>query len=122
MSRKEELQAELDEIERDEATHFDTIEKPKYQKYVGRCFKCVDSYSGDEEWYVYYKVLYIKNICKPDNKVFCEVDVLKYETDCFGESKISLHQDQYLDNLGEEIDESEFDAGLQGIIGNIYIA
>jgi hypothetical protein len=106
------LKEQLDKINKERNQIIDLIEKQELEKklpilkkkYEGKYFKCKNSYSASDEWYLYSHCAKITNLH--------EALVNSFQTTSLGKSKFET-RDTYYDSLFEiEITKKEYQKAL----------
>lgn len=126
MSRKEELQKELAEIEKQEEARIMKEAYPEFQKLIGKCFKQQDSYScpskESDYWNTYRKIVSIREeavYMSVSNQHLSSCIVMEFHTDKYGRIYIHSEHRVYTHILGEEISEEEFNHAFERVFANI---
>lgn len=97
------INADIEELRKE-------VELPALRKqYVGRYFKCKNSYSSsDESWFLYTYVLDVSD--------YPQLKVIQFEKDCYGKVSIEVSCETFSDLLGKRISEREFKKAVDNIV------
>ncbi len=110
---KEQLQAQLNAIVKEERKLLIEKHYPKFKKLAGKCFKFMNSYGNGTSWPAYTKVI---KIAPEDLYVNGNKEVLAhYQGWCFQSCSNNIFTVEkkecgYVHGLGKEITEAEFNA------------
>jgi hypothetical protein len=90
--QEQSLRNEIYALEKEELTK---KVMPKAKKLIGKCYKYLNSYGGDQKpWWLYQKVVEIKSI-NDENKVWLKVNT--FQKDCTGDINFKKEEFGYRD-------------------------
>jgi len=120
---KEELQQQLAAIQKEEDNKIIQEALPYFQSFKGKCFRTRNMYSSKEAWFLYIKVLDVKeeDIYVSGGRALSNYEGVSFQTDSYGQTTISK-ESSYIHSIEDysEITDEEFNKEVVKMISNVY--
>lgn len=119
---KEELQQQLKAIQKEEDDKIIKEALPYFESFKGKCFRTRNMYSSKEAWYLYIKVLDVKeeDIYVSGGRALSNYEGVSFQTDSYGQTTINK-ESSYIHSIEDhsEITNEEFNKEVGKMLSNV---
>lgn len=119
---KEELQEQLKAIQKEEDDKIIKEALPYFESFKGKCFKTRNQYSSNKPWWLYIRVLDVKeeDIYISAGRALSNYEGVSFQTDSYSQTTISK-ESSYIHSIEDytEITTEEFNQEVGKMISNV---